>query len=67
MRKVLTATVGHILTDGEIYGAEIYLADGMDGEAFYEITLEEYETILHSGDATDEDFRAALNEMGVSI
>lgn len=67
MRKVLTATVGHILTDGEIYGAEIYLAEGANGADFYEITLDEYNAIANSEDATEEDYRNALEEMGVEI
>jgi hypothetical protein len=67
MRKVITATEGYILTDGEIYGTEIYLADGVDGEAFYEITLEEYNAMLESGEATDADYRSALKEMGVNV
>ena len=46
MRKVITASEGHILTNGEIYGREIYLADGMDKTAFYEITNEEYNALM---------------------
>lgn len=45
-RKVLRANEGMIYTNGEIYGAVIYLANGMDDSAFYEITREEYETIM---------------------
>lgn len=67
MRRVITATEGNILTNGEIYGTEIYLADGMDGAGFYEITLEEYKVILEGEDVTDEDYREALKEMGVRI
>jgi hypothetical protein len=67
MRKVITATAGHILTDGENYGTEIWLAEGMDGSNFREITLEEYEAILNSGEVTDEDYRTALNELGVRV
>ena len=67
MRRVITATEGNILTNGEIYGTEIYLADGVDGAGFYEITLEEYKVILEGEDVTDEDYREALKEMGVRI
>lgn len=41
-RKILKATKGIILTNGEIYGTEIYLAKGSDGLEFKEITIEEY-------------------------
>ncbi len=67
MRKIITATDGHIFTDGEIFGTVIYLAEGTDGSDFYEITLEEYNAILTSEDATEEDYRSALCEMGVTI
>ena len=39
----LTASEGHILTDGENYGRIVYLAQGDDGEKWYEITEAEYE------------------------
>ena len=42
----LTASEGHILTDGENYGRIVYLAQGDDGEKWYEITEEEYQKIL---------------------
>ena len=44
-RVILRATQGKILTDGKIYGKTIYLAKGMDGSNFYEITEEEYQEI----------------------
>ena len=34
-----------ICTNGEIYGSEIILAEGMTAEGFYEISFEEYEKI----------------------
>ena len=77
MRKVIAATEGHILTNGEIYGKVIYLADGRDSAEFYEISMEEYNTIpeadvSHNGDvpsdeATEEDYRNALKAVGVQI
>ena len=51
-RKVLKASEGMILTNGEIYGSEIYLAEGMDEASFYEITSEEYENIMIMDDLT---------------
>lgn len=44
-RIMLTASEGHILTNGEIYGTTIYLATDADASAFYEITVGEYEAI----------------------
>ena len=48
MRRVLTANDGMILTNGEVYGTKIYLAEGVDESAFYEITREEYEARMAS-------------------
>lgn len=81
MRKTITASDGHILTDGDIYGTVIHLADGMDESAFHEITREEYDAIMAEqnadelpvfpsvspGEATEEDYIAALGEFGVTI
>ena len=71
VRKVIEATEGHILTNGEIYGSTIYLAEGENGEDFYEITLEEYNSLMESGidpqEATAEDYQAALQKLGVKI
>ena len=44
--KVLEASEGKVLTDGETYGKTIYLADGLDESSFYEITEAEYEATL---------------------
>ena len=41
--KTICAEQGKILTNGEIYGRNIFLAEGMSEEGFYEITEEEYE------------------------
>ena len=41
-RIVLTAKDGMVLTNGEIYGKEIYLAEGVSANSFYEITEDEY-------------------------
>lgn len=42
----LTASEGHILTDGENYGRVVYLASGDDGSKWYEIAETEYQKIL---------------------
>lgn len=42
MRDYIEAREGYVLTDGEIYGKRIYLAEGVDKSAFKEITEEEY-------------------------
>lgn len=41
-RIKLTASNGHILTNGENYGKVVYLASGDEGEKWYEITEKEY-------------------------
>lgn len=45
-RTILTAAEGFVLTDGEIYGSKIFLAEGRDPADFYEISREEYERIM---------------------
>lgn len=45
-RTILYADEGMILTDGEIYGREIFLAEGMTAENFREIPEAEYEEIM---------------------
>lgn len=45
-RIVLYAEEGKILTNGEIYGKQIFLADGENSYSFYEISEEEYEYLL---------------------
>lgn len=44
-RIKLTADEGMILTNGDIYGREIYLATGDPAENYYEITEKEYNEI----------------------
>ena len=45
-RIKLTASEGHVLTNGESFGKIVYLASGDDGDGWYEITEEEYESKL---------------------
>lgn len=45
-RIILYADAGKLVTDGQTYGKQIFLAEGTDPEAFYEITQAEYEEIL---------------------
>ena len=48
MREVIEASEGMILTDGSIFGEKIYLAEGEDKSAFYEITREEFEALFEN-------------------
>lgn len=45
-RTVLYADDGMVLTDGEIYGKQIFLADGADESRFHEITDAEYDAVM---------------------
>jgi hypothetical protein len=68
-RQILIANDGMVLTNGEIYGKEIYLADGMSADAFYEITQAEYEALMQKEETDvwveNEDMKSALNLLGV--
>lgn len=48
IRTLLYAEEGKVLTNGEIYGKQILLAEGMYEFGFYEISDEEYAEILKS-------------------
>lgn len=50
-RIKLTASEGHILTDGENYGRIVYLAQGDEGEKWYEITDADYEAKMAEREA----------------
>lgn len=52
-RKILYADEGKILTNGEIYGKQIFLADGVSEEGFREITEGEYEGMLADGEKSE--------------
>lgn len=60
-RKILKASEGMVLTNGEIYGSEIYLAEGVDESTFYEILESE---IPNFEEATPEDYMEAMARMG---
>ena len=45
-RVILYADEGKILTNGEIYGTEIYLAEGEKTDTYSEITKKEYEEMM---------------------
>ena len=73
-RIILIANEGRVLTDGEIYGKEIYLADGVSADAFYEITDAEYDEMVAEQMekanmdhilVENADMKAALNILGV--
>ena len=53
----LTASDGHILTNGEVYGKEIYLGINDKSENWNEITDEEYSGILTEEEAKREEMR----------
>ena len=61
-RKILKASDGMILTNGEIYGSEIYLAEGVDASTFYEIPESEMPS---DEEASIEDYQEALGKLGV--
>lgn len=45
-RIILYADAGKVLTNGEIYGKQINLAEGLDGKDFREITDAEYAEVM---------------------
>ena len=67
MLKTIYAKDGKILTDGEIYGRVIKLAEGADESKLYQITEGEYNAILDSPEVKDEDYREALKRLGVNF
>lgn len=66
-RKVIYASEGKMLTNGEIYGKQIHLAEGVCEDSFYEISEEEYNALMESPEATDEDYQMSLESLGVNF
>ena len=52
---VLYAEAGKVLTNGEIYGKQINLAEGMTADDFHEITDAEYAEVMKEQEAEMED------------
>ena len=48
IRQTIYADEGKVLTNGEIYGNIIHLADGANVEDYHEITDEEYSEIMRA-------------------
>lgn len=65
-RTVIKASAGMILTNGEVFGREIYLADGMTADTFTEITEEQYAQIMAEvegfPEANEESFGGSEND-----
>ena len=55
--KIIYADNGKVLTNGEIYGTVIYLAEGQSTEEFHEISAEEYQAIMEAKNAEREEWR----------
>lgn len=52
-RKVIYADEGKVLTNGQIYGTRIYLAEGVSEADFHEISVEEYSEIMKAREESD--------------
>lgn len=63
-RRILKASSGMILTNGEIYGYTIYLGNDVDESTFYEIPESE---ISNFEEAEVEDYMNAMSRLGVDI
>ncbi len=64
-RIVLYADPGTVLTNGTDYGRVVYLAEGADPAAYYQITEAEYNAIMDGEQAEAADYEAALARLGV--
>lgn len=52
LRK-LTANDGMILTNGEVYGREIYLGVNDSPDNWHEVTIDEYESAMADAESED--------------
>ena len=50
----LTASDGHVLTNGQTYGREVYLGKNDKAENWSEITQAEYDAIMSAQEQNDE-------------
>lgn len=66
-RAIIYANEGKILTNGEIYGKQIFLADGVSEDDFYEITEEEYQEIMADEATPDTDEQTKLKARAYDI
>lgn len=65
---VLLADDGMMLTDNSSFGKTVRLGRDSCADNWHEITEAEYEVIMENDNmATEEDYQAALREMGVSL
>ena len=55
VRKKITASEGCVLTDGEVYGKVIYLAEGKSENDFYEITEMQYKARMEAEEECPEE------------
>ena len=52
-RIKLTASEGMVLTNGNVYGKIVYLAEGADVGSFHEISDAEYQQIMEAQETKD--------------
>lgn len=65
---ILEAESGCYLYNGEIFGTKVILPGEEHRQYWREITQAEYEALMEKDNiATEEDYQAALREMGVSL